>query len=92
MGSEMCIRDRPPVVVRIWSEDDHLTIRVRDAGTGPEDPSVGLASVDRAPGAGGMGLWLANLLCSEVTMRIDAEGFEVCLTGRVDQAGSDPVD
>jgi anti-sigma regulatory factor (Ser/Thr protein kinase) len=77
---------RPPVVVRIWSEDDLLTVRVRDAGIGPDDPSVGLAGVDRAPGAGGMGLWLANLLCSEVTMRVDPEGFEVRLTARADAA------
>jgi anti-sigma regulatory factor (Ser/Thr protein kinase) len=77
----------PPVVVRIWSEDDHLTVRVRDAGTGPEDPSVGLAGVVREPGAGGMGLWLANLLCTEVTMRVDPQGFEVRLTTRADAAG-----
>jgi hypothetical protein len=34
-----------------------------------------------------MGLWLAHLLCSEVTMRVDQQGFEVRLTARVDPAG-----
>jgi anti-sigma regulatory factor (Ser/Thr protein kinase) len=76
-----------PVVVRIWADQDHLTVKVRDAGPGPDDPAVGLAGVDREPGAGGMGLWLAHLLCSEVTMRVDQQGFEVRLTARVDPAG-----
>lgn len=77
---------RPPVVVRIWSTPDQLTIRVRDAGTGPTEPDAGLVGAGRDPGAGGMGLWLANLLCSEVTMRVDPEGFEVRLTSRADPA------
>ncbi len=75
---------RPPVVVRIWSDADHVTVRVRDSGPGPDDPGAGLTEADRVPGAGGMGLWLAHLLCSEVTMRVDDEGFEVRLTALAD--------
>lgn len=74
----------PPVVVRIWSDPDSVTVEVHDRGPGPTDAAVGLTWADRAPGAGGMGLWLAHRLCSEVTMRLDDEGFEVRLVSRAD--------
>lgn len=72
----------PPVVVRIWSAPHSVTVEVHDRGPGPDDPTVGLTWAEREPGAGGMGLWLAHRLCSEVTMRVDPDGFAVRLTSR----------
>ena len=61
---------------------DSVTVEVHDHGPGPDDPGVGLTWAQRAPGAGGMGLWLAHRLCSEVTMRVAPDGFRVRLTAR----------
>lgn len=80
---------RPPILLQIWPDEDQVTVAVRDAGSGPADPAVGLRRADREPGGGGMGLWLAHLLCSQVTMRVDPDGFEVRLTAIVEPAGAE---
>lgn len=76
------LHGQAPVEVRIWSDVDSVTVEVHDHGPGPDDPGVGLTWAQRAPGAGGMGLWLAHRLCSEVTMRVAPDGFRVRLTAR----------
>lgn len=68
-----------PVTVRAWHADDRVVVIVRDCGTGPSEEYLGLAPLDRAPGEGGYGLWLAHLLTADVSMRRHEGGFDVRL-------------
>ncbi|WP_426571529.1 anti-sigma factor RsbA family regulatory protein [Aquihabitans sp. McL0605] len=76
------VHGRPPVEVRAWTEPDRIVVTVADGGTGPVDPTVGLAPVPRLPGEGGLGLWIANQLCDEVALRKRDDGFTIRLTAR----------
>lgn len=69
----------PPVTLRAWVGEDRVVVIVRDEGSGPDEAELGLAPIERAPGEGGYGLWLAHLLTAEVTMCRHAGGFEVRL-------------
>lgn len=78
---------RPPVVLRAWATADRMVVTVRDRGRGPADPLVGLMPVpDRA--RGGLGLWIAHQVCSEVGLVVDEDGFTVRLTARAPAAGA----
>lgn len=72
---------RPPVVLRAWAAPDRLVVTVRDRGRGPADPLVGLMPVPERT-RGGLGLWIAHQVCSEVGFVIDEDGFTVRLTAR----------
>jgi anti-sigma regulatory factor (Ser/Thr protein kinase) len=62
-----------------------MVVTVRDRGRGPADPLVGLMPVpERA--RGGLGLWIAHQVCSDVGLVVDGDGFMVRLTAR-DPAG-----
>ena len=75
----------PPVVLRAWAALDRMVVTVRDRGRGPADPLVGLMPVpERA--RGGLGLWIAHQVCSDVGLVVDGDGFMVRLTAR-DPAG-----
>ncbi|HEX6420555.1 MAG TPA: sensor histidine kinase [Acidimicrobiales bacterium] len=72
---------RPPVVVRAWRAPDRVVVTVSDQGPGPADPLVGLApATDRS--SGGLGLWIAHQLCSDVQLVTGDDGFTVRLTAR----------
>jgi anti-sigma regulatory factor (Ser/Thr protein kinase) len=64
----------PPSVLRFWSEPGRAVATVRDAGTGPPHTGVGLV---RDPKGGGVGLWIAEQMCSEVSFRREPDGFTV---------------
>lgn len=70
---------RPPVRVRGWVGPDRVVVLVHDGGGGPADPFVGLLQPDRDPASGGLGLWIAHQLCSEVALSSDDDGFDVLL-------------
>lgn len=67
---------RPPAELRAWRAPDRIVVTVRDRGSGPSSPYVGL---DRGSGEGRLGLWLSNQLCGRVTLTSDAGGFTVHL-------------
>ncbi|MEU8636478.1 sensor histidine kinase [Amycolatopsis sp. NPDC048633] len=69
---------RPPVVLRIWADADHVVVTVHDTGEGPADPFAGLLPADRH--IGGRGLWIAHQICSQVTLHRDETGFTARLT------------
>jgi len=70
----------PPVEVRAWAVPDRLLVTVTDHGPGPEDPYVGLVP-RRPPDAchGGLGMWIANQLCDQVTLVREPGRFTVRL-------------
>jgi anti-sigma regulatory factor (Ser/Thr protein kinase) len=76
---------RPPVALRAWAAADRLVVTVRDRGRGPADPLVGLMPVPERT-RGGLGLWIAHQVCSDVGLVVDDEGFTVRLIAR------DPAD
>jgi anti-sigma regulatory factor (Ser/Thr protein kinase) len=71
------VHGRPPVCLRAWRHRDGVLVTVTDAGDGPADPEVGGQPVERDPGEGGIGLWLANQLCDELTFGRVPGGFRV---------------
>jgi anti-sigma regulatory factor (Ser/Thr protein kinase) len=70
----------PPVELQAWAVPDRLLVAVTDHGPGPDDPYVGLIP-RRAPdsGHGGLGMWIANQLCDQVTLVRDPDRFTVRL-------------
>jgi anti-sigma regulatory factor (Ser/Thr protein kinase) len=70
---------RPPVRVRVWAEPGCLVVTVRDGGTGITDPFAGLVPVE-GRSRGGLGLWIAHLMCGHVAFARDEDGFTVRLT------------
>lgn len=73
---------RGPVVLCAWRGADEAVVAVTDHGDGPQDPAVGLAPVEREPGEGGFGLWIANQLCRSVTLHRGPGSFTVRLVAR----------
>jgi len=72
---------RPPVVLRACAAADRVVVTVSDRGPGPADPLVGLTpATDRT--SGGLGLWIAHQLCSDVHLATGDDGFTVRLTAR----------
>lgn len=71
---------RHPVQLRVWADDDRVVIAVDDRGSGPDDPHAGLVPPERRLGDGGLGLWIAHQLCSDVVMHRTDEGFRVRIT------------
>lgn len=70
---------RPPVRVRVWARPGCLVVTVRDSGTGIANPFAGLVPVEGRP-RGGLGLWIAHLMCSHVAFARDEDGFTIRLT------------
>lgn len=68
------LHGRGPVVLRAWGRRGRALVTVADGGPGPADPLAGLLPHAHEPdGRGaGMGLWIANQLCSEV--RVETRG------------------
>lgn len=68
-----------PVSVRCWVGDGRIVLCVDDAGPGPTDPFVGLMPTLADPGTGGLGLWIAHQLCTDVAVMATAGGCSVRL-------------
>jgi anti-sigma regulatory factor (Ser/Thr protein kinase) len=67
-----------PLRVRMWGNPDRAVVAVTDQGDGLRDPTSGLVAVAHEDG-GGRGLWIANQLCSHVSMDYSEAGFTVRL-------------
>lgn len=76
------LHGRAPVVLRARRGARRIVVTVTDSGEGPADPFAGLLAqpVGARPHGAGMGLWIAHLLCTDVALRREAEGFTVRLT------------
>jgi anti-sigma regulatory factor (Ser/Thr protein kinase) len=70
---------RPPVRVRVWALPGCLVVTVHDTGPGIADPFAGLIPVE-GRSRGGLGLWIAHLMCGHVSFARDEDGFTVRLT------------
>ncbi|MGI5270956.1 ATP-binding protein [Nonomuraea sp. CA-218870] len=57
--------------VRLWSEAGEIVIEVHDDGTWKPGPQPG--------SVGGMGLWVARLLASDLTLRVGSGGSTVIM-------------
>lgn len=78
------VHGEPPVSVRGWGVPGRVTVRVADAGAGPEDPLAGLRPASSEGEGSGFGLWIAHQLCPEIAMVTTEDGFVVRLaTGTV---------
>jgi hypothetical protein len=76
--SELVADGRPPVALQIWVGPDRVVVALDDHGPAPTDPFAGLVR----PESGGLGLWLAHQLCTEVTLRPTTSGLQVALLAR----------
>jgi len=67
-----------PVQVSAWSVAGKVVVAVRDSGSGPADPFVGLLPQGE-PGerVGGLGLWISHRLCPQISLSVDASSFTV---------------
>lgn len=77
----------PPTIVRAWTTHDRVVVAVSDRGRGPTDPFAGLLPPQRALGQGGLGLWIAHQLCSDVAMTRTADGFSIRIAAGAPFAG-----
>jgi anti-sigma regulatory factor (Ser/Thr protein kinase) len=68
---------RGQVCLEAWSEPHGLVVTVTDGGSGPTDPDAGGRPLERHPGEGGIGLWLARQLCDELVFGLVPGGFRV---------------
>jgi anti-sigma regulatory factor (Ser/Thr protein kinase) len=67
----------PPARLRLWDDHpDRVVAAVTDHGGGPRDPYVGLLPTAGSRSAG-LGLWMAHLMCTEVTMHLAGDGFTI---------------
>jgi anti-sigma regulatory factor (Ser/Thr protein kinase) len=58
---------RPPITITAWVAPGRLVLTVEDHGDGPPDPLVGLLPQSGRPqGDGGLGLWMAHQVCTDV--------------------------
>ncbi|MDA0636379.1 ATP-binding protein [Nonomuraea sp. MCN248] len=57
--------------VRLWSDSGEIVIEVHDGGTWKPGPQPG--------SVGGMGLWVARLLASDLTLRVGGDGSTVIM-------------
>lgn len=70
----------PPVDVRAWAVPDRMLVTVSDRGPGPLDPFAGLLpGRGSGDGRGGLGMWISNQLCDEVTLVREPDRFTVRL-------------
>ncbi|MEO6082397.1 MAG: ATP-binding protein, partial [Umezawaea sp.] len=69
---------RPPVRVRVWAEPGCVVVTVHDSGPGLSDPFAGLVPVE-GRSRGGLGLWIAHLMCGHVAFARDEDGFTIRL-------------
>lgn len=67
-----------PVQLTAWADQEHLTVTVRDAGTGPVDPFVGLLGPQMSSPSG-RGLWIMHQLSVEVTMHFERDAFTIAI-------------
>jgi anti-sigma regulatory factor (Ser/Thr protein kinase) len=82
------VHGRPPVLLRIWTQQDRVTVTVTDTGTGPTDPFVGLLPPDTAQSSG-LGLWISHQLV-DVTHRRHPDGYTIRITAtHRDEPGQD---
>jgi anti-sigma regulatory factor (Ser/Thr protein kinase) len=72
------VHGRAPVVLRLWSQPDRVTVTVTDTGRGPTDPFVGLLAPDTAQGCG-LGLWISHQLV-DITHRRHPRGYTIRIT------------
>ena len=63
----------PPHVVELWVEPGRVVTAVSDAGPGIPDPCAGLLKGDRPDG--GLGLWIAHQVCTDVVLERHDAGF-----------------
>ena len=73
---------RPPVVLRLWTQPERVTVTVTDTGTGPTDPFVGLlppGHPELRSGEPGLGLWISHQFV-DVTHRRHPGGYTIRLT------------
>ncbi|MBW3591974.1 MAG: sensor histidine kinase, partial [Actinobacteria bacterium] len=68
-----------PVNLRIWSSHDRIVATVHDCGEGPADPLAGLLPAQPIGEGGGLGLWVAHQICSEVIHNKSPNDFTVRL-------------
>lgn len=77
------VHGRRPVTLRLWTAGDRIHAAITDAGAGPTDPFAGLRpGRTRDDGGGGLGLWMAHQVCSQVTHAHHQGGFTIRLTAR----------
>ncbi|MFN8017962.1 MAG: ATP-binding protein [Acidimicrobiales bacterium] len=65
-----------------WADREEVVVTVSDEGTGPQGSDLGGRPVVRAPGEGGLGLWLARQLCDDLALGRMPDGFIVRLRTR----------
>jgi anti-sigma regulatory factor (Ser/Thr protein kinase) len=84
------VHGQPPIVLRIWTQPDRVTVTVTDTGTGPTDPFIGLLPPDTAEGRG-LGLWISHQLV-DVTHRRHPDGYTIRITAtHPDEPEQDPA-
>jgi len=85
------VHGKPPIVLRIWTQPDQVTVTVTDTGTGPTDPFVGLLPPDTAEGRG-LGLWISHQLI-HVTHHRHPDGYTIRISANHgDEPGQDRAD
>jgi anti-sigma regulatory factor (Ser/Thr protein kinase) len=83
------VHGRPPVDLRAWAGEGRIVVTVRDAGTGPDDPFVGLLP-QQDTAVGGLGLWMVNQSCARVALVRDDDGFVVRVVAEADGSSRGP--
>ncbi|HSP03038.1 MAG TPA: anti-sigma factor RsbA family regulatory protein [Acidimicrobiales bacterium] len=79
--SNAILHGAPPVTIRAWRDHGSVIVTVDDCGSGIDDPFLGLIPPTRQMGAGGLGLWIAHQLCSDVAVMRTPDGFRVRIVG-----------
>lgn len=69
---------RSPRRTRLWVDQQRVVATVDDAGSGPDDPFIGLLPPELGAPTG-RGLWIAHQFCSLVSMEVGEDGFTVRL-------------
>lgn len=75
------VHGEPPVRLGIWAEPGRVVASVHDSGPGLADPLAGLQAQPRALGEGGLGLWIAHQVCTDVALDW-SDGFTIRLERR----------
>ncbi len=75
----------PPVVLRCWIGTGHLVVNIRDGGSGPTDPLVGLVARADLGAESGRGLNIVHQLDLDVALFTRDDGFTVRLRMDLDQ-------
>lgn len=68
-----------PVRFRIWIGEERVVVSIRDEGTGPADPLVGLLQRTDEGALSGRGLWIAHQMDIDVALFSVGAGFTVRL-------------